>query len=168
MSHLQIIIYITIAVAIIGSIIWVVISGEIYKIFAVLKKILLGIIEGLISASRLKHKLLFAIYTITIWLCYVTATWIGLYATEATRGLGIKGAISCLAFGSIGMILTPGGIGTYAIFLAIALEGNGILYEYGIANGTIQWFAQTIIVLVIGFLCLMMLPIYNKHKEKIF
>jgi len=168
MSHLLIIIYITIAVAIIGSIIWVVISGEIYKIFAVLKKILLGIIEGLISASRLKHKLLFAIYTITIWLCYVMATWIGLYATEATRGLGIKGAISCLAFGSIGMILTPGGIGTYAIFLAIALEGNGILYEYGIANGTIQWFAQTLIVLVVGFICLMLLPIYNKHKEKIF
>ena len=167
MSLFQIIIYAGIALAIIGSIIWVVVSGELTIIIAALKKILLGVIEGLISASRLKHKLLFGIYTITIWLCYVMATWIGMESTAATGGLGIKGAISCLAFGSIGMILTPGGIGTYAIFLAIAMEGNGIKYEYGIANGTIQWFAQTIIVLVVGFICLTMLPIYNKHKEKL-
>ena len=166
-TSLQIGIYIAIAVAIIVSIVWVVLSGKYAQIIKWIKKILLGILEGLISASKLKHKLLFTIYTIAIWLCYILGTWIGLYATSATGGLGIKGAITCLAFGSIGMILTPGGIGTYAIFLAIALEGNGIKYEYGIANGTIQWFAQTIIVMVVGFLCLILLPVYNKHKEKI-
>ncbi len=166
-TNLQIVIYAVIALAIIITIIWVIVSGKLTRIMAAIKKIFLGILEGLISASRLKHKLLFIIYTITIWLCYALGTWIGLYSTSATAGLGIKEAITCLAFGSIGMILTPGGIGTYAIFLAIALEGNGIKYEYGIANGTIQWFAQTIIVLVVGFICLMLLPVYNKHKEKL-
>ena len=63
------------------------------------------------------------------------------------------------------MIITPGGIGAYAYFLAKVLEKNDIPFEIGFANGTLQWFAQFIIVLVDGFLCLGLLPFYNKQKK---
>jgi uncharacterized membrane protein YbhN (UPF0104 family) len=65
------------------------------------------------------------------------------------------------------MIVTPGGVGAYAILLAYVLVENNIAYSLGIANGTLQWFAQCIIVLLVGFLCLIMLPIYNKKKLSI-
>jgi hypothetical protein len=100
---------------------------------------------------------------------YLAGTWIGFYATKGPAGLGIQEAISCLAFASIGMIVTPGGIGAYAYLLAkvLELQDNSIPNSIGYANGTLQWFAQCIIVLVVGFVCLSLLPWYNKKKEAI-
>ena len=63
------------------------------------------------------------------------------------------------------MILTPGGIGAYAFFMAKVLELNGIDYALGLANGTLQWFAQFIIVIVLGGVSLLLLPIINKQVK---
>ncbi len=132
------------------------------KIVIAIKKILRGIWEGLISVLKLQQKGLFILYTIGIWSMYVTGTWVGLYATEGTAGLGFTQALSALAFASIGMIITPGGIGAYAYFLAKVLEKNNIPFEIGYANGTLQWFAQFLIVVIVGFFCMSILPWYNK------
>ena len=64
------------------------------------------------------------------------------------------------------MILTPGGIGAYALFLAKVLEKSNIPFEIGYANGTLQWFAQFLIVVIVGSLCLAILPIYNKKVQE--
>jgi hypothetical protein len=63
------------------------------------------------------------------------------------------------------MIITPGGIGAYAFFMAKVLELNGIEYTLGLANGTLQWFSQMIIVIVLGGLALIMLPFINKQAK---
>ena len=94
---------------------------------------------------------------------YLAGTWIGLYATTGT-GVGFSTAVNCLAFASIGMIITPGGIGSYALFMACILELNGVHYSLGLANGTLQWFAQFLIILLVGFVCVILLPIYNKKR----
>lgn len=148
--------------------IWLIITKKIQKFLLKIKSILLGVWEGLSTASRLKQKGLFAFYSIAIWCLYLLGTWIGFYATTGTAGLGIKEAISCLAFASIGMIATPGGIGAYAYLLAktLELQQNSIPNAIGYANGTLQWFAQCIIILVVGFVCLILLPWYNKKKIK--
>lgn len=129
-----------------------------------IRTIVAGVWEGLITARKLKHKGAFFIYSASIWALYILGTYIGFYATDGTTDLGFKEAVSCLAFASIGMILTPGGIGAYAFLLAKVLEQNGIPYPIGIANGTLQWFAQCIIVLVVGGVCMGLLPFYNKQK----
>ena len=128
------------------------------------KKILNGIWEGLSSIKKLKQKKLFIFYSVAIWSLYIAGTWVGLLATTGTAQLGLPHAVSALAFASIGMIVTPGGIGAYAYFLAKVLEKNGIPFEIGFANGTLQWFAQFMIVVVVGSLCLGFLPFYNKKK----
>jgi hypothetical protein len=94
---------------------------------------------------------------------YLFATYIGLYGTEGTAS-SFATAISCLAYASIGMIITPGGIGAYAYFMAKVLELNGINYTLGLANGTLQWFSQFLIVLVLGGVSLILLPIVNRKK----
>ncbi len=131
-----------------------------------LKKILKGIAEGLSAIRYLKQKGLFIFCTIGIWCMYIGGTWVGLYATHGTAGLGLGSALSALAFASIGMILTPGGIGAYALFLAKVLEKSNIPFEIGYANGTLQWFAQFLIVVIVGSLCLAILPIYNKKVQE--
>ncbi|MBS1627406.1 MAG: flippase-like domain-containing protein [Bacteroidetes bacterium] len=134
------------------------------KIVIAIQKILKGIWEGLNSIRNVKQKGLFIFYSITIWGLYIVGTWVGLYATHGTTGLGLKDAISALAFASIGMILTPGGIGAYAYFMAKVLERSDIPFTLGYANGTLQWFAQFAIVVIVGFACVILLPIINKHK----
>jgi uncharacterized protein (TIRG00374 family) len=135
------------------------------KIVILARKILHGIWEGLSSIRKLKQKGLFIFYSASIWALYIAGTWVGLLATQGTAHLGLPQAISGLAFASIGMIVTPGGIGAYAYFLAKVIEKNGIPFEIGFANGTLQWFAQFIIVLVVGGFCLGLLPFYNKQKK---
>ena len=128
------------------------------------KNIMSGIWEGVSSIRYLQQKGLFIFYSVTIWALYIGGTWVGLSATAGTAGLGFDAALAALAFGSIGMIVTPGGIGAYAFFIAKIVEKMGVPFEIGFANGTLQWFAQFIIVLIVGSICLILLPIYNKNK----
>jgi uncharacterized protein (TIRG00374 family) len=135
------------------------------KIVILFKKILKGIWEGLSSVNKLKSKGLFIFYSAAIWFLYIIGTWVGLTATIGTEHLGIVHAVSALAFASIGMIVTPGGIGAYAFFMAKVLEKSNIPFEIGFANGTLQWFAQFLIVLLVGTISVIILPIYNKPKK---
>ena len=135
------------------------------KIVILTKKVLRGIWEGLNSIRYLEQKRNFILYSIAIWALYIIGTWVGYLATQGTTGLGLGAAISGLAFASIGMIITPGGIGAYAFFLAKVLEKNEIPFEIGFANGTLQWFAQFAIVVLVGSICLVLLPYYNKKKQ---
>ncbi|MEI8075346.1 MAG: lysylphosphatidylglycerol synthase transmembrane domain-containing protein [Bacteroidota bacterium] len=134
------------------------------KIVILFKKILRGIWEGLSSVNKLQNKWMFFFYSFSIWSLYIIGTWVGLYATQGTAQLGMQDAITALAFASIGMIITPGGIGAYAFFMAKVLEKSDIPFEIGFANGTLQWFAQFLIVLIVGTICVILLPIYNKTK----
>jgi hypothetical protein len=52
--------------------------------------------------------------------------------------------------------------------MAMVLEKNGIAFGIGYANGTLQWFAQFIIILIWGFICLGLLPWYNKKRTVTF
>ncbi len=130
------------------------------------RNIVKGVWQGVVSVKDLKQKWEFIFASLGIWAMYVLGTWIGFNGTVGTSGLSLEIAISALAFGSLGMIITPGGIGTYAIFLAKVLEKNGIPFYEGFANGTLQWFAQFLIVIFIGFISLGLLPWYNKKLKK--
>jgi uncharacterized protein (TIRG00374 family) len=144
-------------------VIWI-FKKKLAKTIAKIKLIFLGIWEGVISATKLKKHNLFFLYSFGIWFMYLSATYIGLMGTEGTTS-SFATAISCLAYASIGMILTPGGIGAYAYLMAKVLELNGIEYTLGLANGTVQWFAQFLIIIVLGGVSLILLPIINKQDK---
>ena len=130
-----------------------------------LKLVLKGVWEGLVSVKHLHHKWPFLMSSIGIWALYIAGTWLGFYATAGTEQLGVDVAIAALAFGSVGMILTPGGFGSYAIFLALILQKNHVPREIALANGNLQWLAQFLIVILVGFLSLLLLPYFNKHSK---
>lgn len=131
-----------------------------------IRKIIKGIWMGISSIKDLKHKWAFIFSSLGIWAMYLLGTWIGFHATVGTAGLSLDTAVSALAFASIGMIITPGGIGAYAYFLAKVLELHDIPFAIGFANGTLQWFAQFLIIILVGFISLGLLPYFNKKSNK--
>ncbi len=126
------------------------------------KNLFKGVGIGLSSIKNLQNKWAFIFHSILIWSCYVAGTYIGFYAIEATSHLPFAAAFPVLAFASIGMIITPGGIGTYPLFIMEVMLLYNVEQGHGFANGTLQWLAQFAIILLIGFICLLILPFYNK------
>jgi len=156
--------YLLVGICIVLIALFFILRKRIPTIMASIKNIISGIWEGVMSATKLKQHNLFFLYSFGIWFLYLLATYVGLHATAGTES-SFATAISCLAYASIGMILTPGGIGAYAYFMAKVLELNGVDYTLGLANGTLQWFSQFLIVIVLGGISLIILPIINKQAK---
>jgi glycosyltransferase 2 family protein len=160
--------YTRIGGVILGLVLIIVISRYILKKYGhialvdKIKNIMQGVWAGLTSVQHMKRKWLFTLYSILIWACYLTGTYIGFLALKETSIVPFNASFPVLAFASVGMILTPGGIGAYAFFVGAVLELYNVPAAIGFANGTLQWFAQFLIVLSTGFVALLLLPWYNK------
>jgi uncharacterized protein (TIRG00374 family) len=121
-----------------------------------------GVGAGLSSVRHLENKAAFIFHSIFIWSCYAAGTYLGFFVIPETAGLPVAAVFPVLAFASIGMIITPGGIGSYQWFIMGVMVLYGIDEAHGYANGLLQWIAQFSIILVVGFLSLIALPYYNK------
>ncbi|HVK96720.1 MAG TPA: lysylphosphatidylglycerol synthase transmembrane domain-containing protein, partial [Flavisolibacter sp.] len=131
-----------------------------------IKGVLKGIAVGLWSIRFLKKKWLFIFHTVFIWGMYYLSTTIGIFALRETAHLGFAAGITTLAIGSIGIILTPGGIGAYPLLVSklvglYGLDENTI----GTALGWLLWFVQTIIVIATGLILLLLFSYKNKNKS---
>ncbi|MCW3089737.1 MAG: hypothetical protein JWP81_806 [Ferruginibacter sp.] len=125
-----------------------------------------GVGAGLSSVRHMQNKKSFIFHSIFIWLCYAAGTYLGFFVIPETSGLPVAAAFPVLAFASIGMIITPGGIGTYPWFIMGVMELYGIDEGHGYANGLLQWIAQFSIILLVGFISLVALPYYNSRRAK--
>ena len=129
-----------------------------------IKSIFEGVKAGLMSISKMENKWAFIFHSIFIWCCYLGGTYLGFFATIGTDKLPMIATFPVLAFASIGMVLTPGGVGAYPWFVKEVMIRYGIDEGIANANGLLQWMAQCIIILVVGFICLALLPYFNKKK----
>src|SRR5450432_263094 len=129
------------------------------------KDIMTGVWHGLTSVKDLKNKPLFFAYTIGIWVMYLLSTWCGFFAIDATSHLGLADALTVLAMGSVGMILTPGGIGAYALLVMNTVALYNIPKEpYGQALGWLLWFGQFLSFIIFGVISFILLPRVNRKK----
>jgi uncharacterized BrkB/YihY/UPF0761 family membrane protein len=98
---------------------------------------------------------------------YLLGTTLGLYSLRESDHLGLFAGLTTLAIGSIGMIITPGGIGAYPLLVANLMEVYGLdMKTTGMALGWLLWTAQTVIILGGGLAFTAMLSSYNKNKLK--
>ena len=123
-----------------------------------------GIWQGLISIRYVKNKGLFILHSAVIWILYYMGTRIGFYAMSEVEHLGYKEALSVLSFGSVGMIVTQGGIGAYQYAVQETLQLYQIDKVIGFTYGWVLWIAQTIVILIGGLFSFIVLPIYNRNK----
>ena len=98
---------------------------------------------------------------------YLLSTWCGFLAIDETSHLSMADALTVLAMGSIGMILSPGGIGAYALFVMETVALYHIPKEpYGQALGWLLWFGQFLCFIIFGVLSFILLPRVNRQKLK--
>ncbi len=132
-----------------------------------IRNIILNIWHGLTTVKDVKNKPLFFVYTVGIWCLYLFSTWFGFFAIEETRHLGIQDALSVLAMGSVGMIVSPGGIGAYALLVQETVSFYGVpSLPFGQALGWLLWFGQFISFVLFGTASFILLPRINADSQK--
>lgn len=136
------------------------------KIILKVNSILSGVIEGFKSIITLKRRRAFLLHTIFIWTMYLMQIYIGFYAMEGTAHLSIKAGCSVLSLATLAMIITPGGIGSFPIFVMETLLIYKISPTLGIAFGWLMWGIFTGIIIIAGLLALVLLPYMNKNIIK--
>jgi len=125
----------------------------------------IGLKEGFNAIARLKKRGWFIFHTIFIWSMYILEIYIGFSALSATSHLGIVQACSVLSLATLGMIVSPGGIG------AFPLAVQEVLLIYNVDNvsfGWIIWGVSTAIIVVGGLISFGLLVYKNKklHETK--
>ena len=126
----------------------------------------IGIGLGFIAIKNLKKRNQFIAHTLFIWAMYLLQIYIGFKAMEHTVELDIRAACSVLVLATFAMIITPNGIGLFPIFVMQTLILYGIDSTYGTAFGWLIWGVATSIILIVGFICLLLLPYINKQKNE--
>lgn len=126
-----------------------------------------GLIEGIKTIKELKERKLFLAHTLFIWTMYLLQIYIGFSVMENTAHLGIKPAFSVLTLATLAMIATPGGIGSFPIFVKETLLIYGILSPAGTAFGWLLWGANTGLVIIAGLAALLLLPIINRKENEV-
>lgn len=135
----------------------------------------LGFWEGMRAVSKMKNPWLFVFHSIFIWMMYLVAVYTCVFAFEETKIITPVDCLVIMAFGSIGVIASPGGIGLYQIivqrilmtlypiFVFIDADGPHAA-SYAIAFAWTAWLAQFAVVLIFGVLSFGLLALGNKEK----
>jgi len=133
---------------------------------AKIKNVIKGILHGLSSIRFIKHKGLFLFHSVMIWVLYLASTTIGIYALQETAHLGVGGGLTTLAVGSVGMVLTPGGIGAYPLLVAKLMGLYGLNEDtIGNALGWLLWSVQTLIIIIGGLVLSALFSFHNKKRQ---
>ena len=134
------------------------------SVVAGVARIASGIWQGLTSIRLIKRKGAFVLHTLFIWAMYFLSIRVGFYAMEPVSHLGFSPSLTILSVGSLAMIVTQGGIGAYQLAVEKSLSLYGISAVNGLAFGWLLWAFQTILILIAGIICLILLPIINRNK----
>jgi uncharacterized protein (TIRG00374 family) len=132
--------------------------------FLKIKRLILGFWEGLKSLSQMKKPGLFIFYSLAIWVLYFLMLYVCFFCFAETSALSPGAGLSSLVLGSVGIMVTPGGIGLYPAIIQETLSLYGILRPTGMALGWIAWTAQTGMILLVGGISLILLS-FNKQTN---
>jgi glycosyltransferase 2 family protein len=122
------------------------------------------IVKGVSAIGSLKRRWYFIFLTIALWALYLFAGYLGFVAMKETQQYGIKEAFAILSAGSIGMVVSPGGVGAYAYLVQQTMESYGLTPVIAFAFGWVLWVVQTSVNILGGLFSFVAIPYYNKKK----
>ena len=124
-----------------------------------------GLLEGILSISKLQKRGLFIFYSFAIWICYFFMTYVVFFAFPETSHFTIAEGLFLLIAGSLGMILPVSGGLAYPYVMSIAFsaiylatggnesEGRAI----GDYFGLILYIAQVLAMIIFGLIAIFMI-----------
>lgn len=139
------------------------------KFFLKLRGIARTFIDGLLAVKELQNWPLFVLYTVVIWGCYVSMTYVPfwMFDMQEVFGLTYADALVLTMVSAVGIIIpTPGGVGTYHLFITKSLLLFYAVPEAtGLAYATIAH-AATLLVIIITTPVLLAADKFLVLKEK--
>lgn len=135
-------------------------SSAFHKIATMIR----GFWDGLKSLSQINHPGLFIFYSVAIWILYFFMLYVCFFCFHDTGQLTPGAGLSGLVLGSVGIMITPGGIGLYPAIIQETMLLYGIIRTTGLALGWISWTAQTTMILATGGISLLLLS-FNKKSH---
>ena len=122
------------------------------------------VFAGLFSIFKLESPIAYIGHTVLIWIAYLLMFALPFFALKETQYFPLSGIFLGFIAGSIGIVLTNGGIGTYPVLVGLVVafyiekdfpeQALGI----GTALGWIIWLSQTILMILLGLLSLVLIP----------
>ena len=129
------------------------------------RKLWNGFKEGLSAIKRLRSPWLFVFHSFFIWFIYYAMLHLCFLCLGETSDLGVRCALTTLLFGTLTVIVTPGGLGAYPLAVgALLFFIYGVDESVGKAVGWLVWSSQFIAIVIFGSVSLVLLPILNKEK----
>ena len=129
-----------------------------------IRSLVAGFWEGLKSLSGIRRPYLFVAYSLLIWVLYFFMLYVCFFCFPETSGLSLGAGLSALVLGSVGIMITPGGIGLYPAIVQETLRLYGTSLTTGLALGWIAWTAQTSMILIVGGVSLLLLSFNRKSN----
>ncbi len=134
------------------------------KIALKIKNFVKGLLDGVFSIFKMKHKWAFVFHTFFIWGCYIAMLWVIKFTVAETLHLSLDQLLVAFVAGAFAMATTNGGIGLFPIAVSKALAIFGIGTVSGDAFGWIMWISQTLMIVVFGAISFLVLPLCNRDK----
>lgn len=112
--------------------------------------------RGILSIFRLKRWFLYCIYSLLIWGLYVGDFWICFFSIPETSNYPASVILLTFIAGTIGVILTNGGIGAFPLLFGITLSivdsSTENIRVIGNSLGMLIWSSQTFLVILLGII----------------
>jgi uncharacterized protein (TIRG00374 family) len=121
------------------------------------------ILSGLTSILKSKNPSGYIFHTLFIWVSYVTYFGVCFFALDETKDFPISGMLLGFIAGSLGIMFTNGGIGTFPLLVGLVV--NFVMKDktpnalaIGNAIGMIMWASQTLLLIILGLISFILLP----------
>lgn len=133
-----------------------------------MKAFINGLWQGLSSIKDVKQPVLFIINTLLIWLMYILQVYVCFLAFSETAHLSFMTAAVLMVFGSLAIIVVPGGTGVYQTIVITILTGVYLISQPGaFAFAWTVWTSQIILIAGGGLISLLLLDQLNKKNKSL-
>lgn len=132
-----------------------------------IRSFLEGLKDGLLTVRNVRHKGLFIMYSLFIWLMYFLMFYVCFFCFEFTSHLSLLVGLTCFVLASYGMVApVQGGIGAWHFMviasLLIYLPNTPGIEEMAKIFALLTHSSMTLLYIVVGVVCVVALPLYNR------
>lgn len=143
---------------------WKILRNSAHPLLLKIRDKITGLIDGFATIGRMKGQGWFYLNTLLIWASYMVMFMLTFQSFPETRDVPFGGQLASFVLGGIAIVAVQGGLGAYPLAIMLILALYGVPENVGYAFGWIVWLAQTIMIIVIGFLSMLAIPLLNPAK----
>lgn len=137
-------------------------------VFKKMADIAKGLVQGLLSAFRMKHKWLFFLYTLAIWGTYWLTSYTTIQAFSSVAHLNGTDALFLMIVGGLGWVVpVQGGLGAYHFIVSLALaKVYAITQTTGVIFATISHESQALVMILCGAVSIMSMSLASRNLKR--